>query len=43
MSEYRFTGPFYNDFEEREQVTPPPVQEPVKETKKKTSTMQLKL
>ena len=34
MSEYRFTGPFYNDFEERETVTPPPVQEPVEEPKK---------
>ena len=41
MSEYRFTGPFYNDYEERENVvTPPPVQEPVeapKEKKKKGS------
>lgn len=35
MSEYRFTGPFYNDYEERETVTPPPVQELVEEPKKK--------
>lgn len=36
MSEYRFTGPFYNDYEERETVvTPPPVQEPVAEPKEK--------
>lgn len=36
MSEYRFTGPFYNDYEERENVvTPPPVQEPVEAPKEK--------
>lgn len=36
MSEYRFTGPFYNDYEERETVvTPPPVQEPAAEPKEK--------
>ena len=36
MSEYRFTGPFYNDYEERETVvTPPPVQESVEAPKEK--------
>ncbi len=38
MSEYRFTGPFYNDNEEinySEPVTPPPVEEPKKKKEKK--------